>query len=204
MIDSLVIKYRETGNEVVLSRIYEQIHRGGVLVSKFSRKYGLDNLDVESMINDKLLSLLESHDRTKGKFTTALFTAIEFGCIDLFRRKTAEEEFLEDVMFEDEDGEQTEVYEVTEVAPTTSGLESHITNTIRSDQRQLIASLLEKADEPTKLTITAFLQSDSFREAAKQLGVCHKTVAARIRRISRNFDPEKSGNHYDYFLVPTA
>ena len=204
MIDSLVIKYRETGNEVVLSRIYEQIHRGGVLVSKFSRKYGLDNLDVESMINDKLLSLLESHDRTKGKFTTALFTAIEFGCIDLFRRKTAEEEFLEDVMFEDEDGEQTEVYEVTEVAPTTSGLESHITNTIRSDQRQLIASLLEKADEPTKLTITAFLQSDSFREAAKQLGVCHKTVAARIRRISRNFNPKVSGNHYDYFLVPTA
>lgn len=204
MIDSLVIKYRETGNEVVLSRIYEQIHRGGVLVSKFSRKYGLDSLDVESMINDKFLSLLDSHDRTKGKFITALFTAIEYGCIDLFRKKTAEDEFLEDVMIEDDEGEQNEVYEITEVAPTTSELESHNSYIIRSDQRQLIASLLEKADEPTKLTISAFLQSDSFREAAKQLGICHKTVAARIRRISRNFDPEKSGNHYDYFLVPTA
>lgn len=204
MIDSLVIKYRETGSETVLVRIYEQVHREGALVNKFTRKYGLDSLDVESMINDKLLSLLDSHDRTKGKFITALFAAIEYGCIDLFRKKTAEDEFLEDVMIEDDEGEQNEVYEIAEVAPTTSELESHNSYIIRSDQRQLIAYLLEKADEPTKLTISAFLQSDSFRGAAKQLGICHKTVAARIRRISRNFDPEKSGNHYDYFLVPTA
>src|SRR5690625_7799872 len=99
MIDSLVIKYRETGSETVLVRIYEQVHREGALVNKFSRKYGLDSLEVEYMINDKLLSLLDYHDRTKGKYITELFTAIEYGFIDLFRKKYEVDEFVEIVMF---------------------------------------------------------------------------------------------------------
>src|SRR5690625_1390659 len=138
MIDSLIIKYRKTGNEHVLNKVYEQIHKGGVLVNKFAHKYNLDRLDVESMINDKFLSLLDSHDKSKGKFTTVLITAIEFGCIDLLRRKKVEEEFLDDVMIELENGDIAEIYEVTEVAPTTT--EADIINDIikSHDQRQLI------------------------------------------------------------------
>ena len=204
MVNNKIIEYQKTKDEQLFYKIYYLIHQGGKLANSFARRYRLDTSDVESIINDKLMSLIDTHDPSRGKFTSELYVAIKFGCIDLLRKKIAEDEFLEDVMIEDDEGEQNEVYEITEVAPTTSELETHSSYIIRSEQRQLIASLLEKADEPTKLTISAFLQSDSFREAAKQLGVCHKTVAARIRRISRNFNPKEFGNHYDYFLVPTA
>lgn len=198
-----IIKYQKTRDEEVFRRIYESIHKGGTLIASFVRKYGLDRSDVESLINEKLLDVVDSHDPRKGNFSNEVYTAVKYGCIDLLRRKTYEEEFIEDVMYENDDGEYEEVYEILQVAPTTT--EDDILNEVRKrrDQRQLIANLIEKADKPTKLSITAFLSTDSYRQAAEDAGTCHKTVKARIERMSRNFDANQFGEPSDYLIVPT-
>src|SRR5690625_4514618 len=203
-INEQIIKYRQTKDEEVFRRIYESIHKGGTMIASFTRKYGLDELDVESLINEKLLDVIDSHDPRKGKFINEVYTAVNYGCIDLLRTKTYEEEYIEDVMYENDDGEYEEVYEILQVAPTTT--EDDILNEVRKrrDQRQLIANLIEKADEPTKLSISAFLNTDSYRQAAKLASTCHKTVKARIERMSRNFDTNQYGESSDYFTVPTT
>jgi len=203
-LNDLIIEYQQTKDEDVFYNIYMIVHSNSNLVEMYAGRYHLDESDVESMINEKLLDLVWMYDRSRGNFVNLLNYVIKNGCIDLTRRKQYEESNRQDVMIEDDDGELNELYEIVEVETTTD--EDDIVTEIRKklDQRQLIQSLIQKADEPTKATISAFLSTTTYRQAAKALNVaCHKTIKARIRRLSTAFDQKGFGNYQDYLIEPT-
>src|SRR5690625_7176655 len=106
------------------------------MVEMYSGRYHLDESDVESMINEKLLDLVWRYDRSRGNFVNLLNYVIKNGCIDLTRRKQYEESKRQDDMIEDDDGEHNELYEKVEVENTTD--EDDIVTEIRKkiDKRQ--------------------------------------------------------------------
>lgn len=203
-IEQTVSKYQATKCEVAFGEIYNNIYAGSrKIVTNFSRKYKLDEADVESMINMKILEVANTYDSTKGRFRNEVFSAIKFGSIDLVRKKVYRDDKTADVMLADDDGNNFEVYEVKDVAPTTSVPEIVEETQKKHDQRQLTAFLLSKVSEPILTSALAYVKSESYREAAELAGTTDKTVKARILKISRHFSSEKFGDYRDYLSVPT-
>lgn len=203
-INAAVTQFQLTKCEKAFTEIYKHIYEGDRnIIKKFARSYAIDEHDVESMINDRILATTANFDSTLGKFKNAVYRAIKNGCIDLQRKRKREGDYRTDVMYKDDDGEQSELYEIIEVAPTTN--EDDIVKEIqeKNDQRQLVKFLLEKADELTLTSASAFIQSNSYRQAAKLTGTTHVTVKSRIRKLSKQYDSKRFGSYYDYFTAPT-
>mgnify|MGYP003577046582 FL=1 len=119
-IEKAIISFQETKCDASFTVIYHHIYgTGRKLVKTFSTRYKLDEHDVESMINEKLLDVLIKYEGASDKFRNAVFRAIKYGCIDLARKRNRKESHHSEVMLEDEDGRLNELYEVKEVAPTT-------------------------------------------------------------------------------------
>lgn len=203
-IENSIANYQATHCETSFNEIYHYIYGGGKgLVTTFARRYKLDEHDVESMINFRIFKVLETFEGSAIKFRNAVSTAIKNGCIDLAQNRNYRENNLTEVMYEDEEGSVSELYEVIEVAPTTdSDLEIQVLK--KRDQRQLITYLLSNANEQTLTSALAFTESDSYRSAAKQIGSTDKTVKSRIRNLSKRFDEKRFGNYRDYFTTATV
>src|SRR5690625_4574606 len=105
-LNELIIEYQRTKDETVFYNIYTNVHRDSKMVEMYSGRYHLDESDVESMINEKLLDLVWRYDRTRGNFINLLNYVIKNGCIDLTRRKQYEESHRQDVMTEDDRSEE--------------------------------------------------------------------------------------------------
>lgn len=200
-----VIEYQETRSEVIFAEIYNEVYdNSSNLVESLSRRYRLDHLDVESLINEKIYGVVLAY-KNRGNFLNAVRQAVKNGCIDLVRKKERKDKHETEVMIYDETEEiHVEIYEVSEVAPTTS--EDDIIEEIQKslDQRQLVEALVQNADEKVYQTISAFQETDSYRQAAKLVGTCHKTVKSRIRKLSTYFKDSEYGSPSDYFTTPTT
>ncbi|MDQ0174441.1 sigma-70 RNA polymerase sigma factor region 4 domain-containing protein [Bacillus chungangensis] len=201
---NLISEYQKTRSDLVFSEIYFTYYSDNKrIVEKLSAKYKIDEADIESMINDKLMKVVENLDIAIGNFKKEMAVAVKNGCLDLIRKMSRENSYLADNYLVDEDGDDLEIFEVVSVAPTTD--DEFIVNLQKNrDQRQLVAELLRKADEQTLTSISAFVQTNSYRQAAKQVGLsCHKAMKKRIRRIARQYDANRFGSYHDYFTVPT-
>lgn len=203
-ITNAIISYQDTKCETSFALLYHHIYgKGNSIIKTFSSRYKLDEHDVESMINEKILDITEKYEGSSDKFRNAVFQAIKFGCIDLARKRNRKESHHTEVMQEDDEGRLNEIYEVKEVAPTTE--ENSFIEGIQKkyDQRQLIAFLTSKADNKILTSASAFIELDSYRKAAKLLGTTDKTVKSRVRSLSKQFDENRFGNYYDYFTTAT-
>lgn len=165
-------------------------------ITTLAAKYFLDAQDVESLSNEKLFEVVQSYDESKGPFFKYLNTAIKYGCCDLCREKKIKEK--EQITFVSIDNENFS----DKLAPT-SGDELDIMIQKKCEQRQLLAKLLESANENTRQSVFAYLDGGSYGEAAKLISVDKKTVYRRIKRLARKFDANQMGQIYDYFTVPT-
>lgn len=201
-----ITRYQATKDEDSFTEIYQYIYGSRTnLVMSFATRYKLDEHDVESMINSRLLKVLARFEGTSDKFRNAVFRSIRNGCIDLYRSKVAMENHYTEVMYEDDDGALNEIYEIISDAPTSDEEDFRITEIQKKhDQRQLTAYLLSNVSEPTLTSALTFIETNSYRQAAKQIGTTHHTIKARIRKLAKRFDENQFGNYHDYFTVGTV
>lgn len=187
---------------IVFYQTFNDTHRN--IVNRISRKYGVDEHDVESELGEALI-------RAYGKATCAVermklaYTILEQRVIDIKRKLNRREKYEGEIMvYEAESGNYTEVYEIAVVAPTTTARLINIDEELKKlDQRQLIEELLIKASVETVQSINAYLETNTYREAAKLLGTTHTTVSRRISALAKVYDSQKFGSYYDYITVPT-
>lgn len=202
-INELVKEYQCSQCEEVFTTIYLYIQKSNrSMISRLAYKYKLDSSDVQAVVDDKIFEITKKYDGTEGKFLNAVYSAIRLGCIDLVRKKSRKENNEVDVMYTDEEENTVEIYEATEVAPTTEDTDSLLIK--KHDQRQLIANLLSNADAKTLTSLSAFIQTDSYRKAAELTSSTDKTVKSRIRKIATYHDANRFGNYHDYFTTPTV
>lgn len=203
-IEFLINKYQETSSDDIFYEIYSQVTKKWKhLVKRLSTRYYIGEDEVESMMHYKLFEVVKNHDSSKGEFANNLSTAIKRGCIDLVRRKTlTDQESLMHAKYDD-DGNEVDQLELL----ATANAEEEIVENIQknSEQKNLLATLIGLADEATRQSVSAYAETFSFREAAKQLGgTTDKTVKKRIRKLSLKYDKKKFGEITDYFTAPTV
>lgn len=201
-LELLVINYNITGNEVIFNEIYNTVTEyTNKRITGLSRKYNIDSLEVESVINFKIFQVVKAFDKSKGTFMKQLNTAIRNGCIDALRKDAREKSDNLSFLNKDDSPDFMD-----KLAPTGLSAEINAIENLQKDreQRQLLANLTVKVDDNTRQSVIAFLDAGSYGEAAKLLGVNKGTIQRRIKRIARYFDANQMGQVTDYFTVPTV
>lgn len=192
-IEDLVMEYQRTFDEDVFERIYEEVSANwSKMIPRLARRYVLDEHDVSSVAHEKLFELAKSYEREKGTFENMLGRAIRLGCIDLVRKRKRHESHY---LFDD-------FAKVERYTDRRANAEEECVEYLQKkyDQRQLVERLMELADDKTRQSLIAFIESDfSYSNAAKRLGTTRKTVRRRITNLAK-FVPD---NYRDYFTVPT-
>jgi DNA-directed RNA polymerase specialized sigma24 family protein len=195
---NLAVKhYQETNCDIQFSKIYHKVtEKWQQKIKTLSKRYGLDEQDVDEMMHFKLYQAAKTLDLQKGDFINLLNRSITLGCIDLVRKKP------KNIKFEYLDDDDATIKETLSIANAeTEGLESLQKN---YEQRQLFATLVEFADNKTRQCLSAFNVTGSYQAAAKQLGTTRKTVRRRVTALSLKYDANRFGDIHDYFTAPTV
>lgn len=204
-LNNLVISYQESKDELVAKEIHEIVtsiwERGKVLHS-LAWRYGVEIAEVESLANFLLYEKIKTYEHV-GDFYNLLSVSLSRRCINIRRdhAKFIDNEISLESSVNDEDDENP----LIKFLVAANAEDEAVENLQRkSDQRQLIASLIDKAPEKCRQALKAYIESDySYTKAAKLIGVKYDTVKRRVENIANYFDPNKFGQVSDYFTEPT-
>lgn len=205
-LNNLVISYQQKWDERVFSKVYEEVtsrwKRENVFYS-LARRYGIDITEVESLAHEVLYDISRRYE-DHGDFYNFLSKVLSGKCIDLRRKYSREidsEISLHSTVSEEDDDNP-----IIKFLAHANAEDEAIANLQRkSDQKQLIAQLLDKAPDKSRQALEAYIKSDfSYPQAAKLLGTKYDTVKRRVEKIATYFDANQNGDIYDYFTVATA
>jgi len=203
-LNNQVIQYQLTGNENDFNEIYQSLAKY-VSKTKFmlKRSYGLEDHEAESIINFRLFKTVATYDPSRGDFIRMLMVSIRNECIDTVRRRPKHQ--IIDNVYCDQTGTLLSIFEDLLIEGITRNADEEISKKLikESDQRQLIATLFERADKKSQEALIALSECGSFYRASKKLGTCNKTIERRIRKIAKLFERNQMGSIYDYFTVST-
>lgn len=171
------------------------------VIRSLANKYRLDEDDVLSIASFKSYELIEKFDETQGDFYHLLSTSISRKLIDAADKRN-EHANAHAASFETSMEDDPNIIPFIPHANAEEEAIEHLQK--ESEQRQLLAYLVEKADDKCQQALSAFSKSKSYREVAKLLGISHPAVKRRIKKVAKQFDSNKHGSIYDYFTVPTA
>lgn len=206
-LNNLVISYQENKCDITFSEIFRKVSETWSqrrVILSLSRKYGLEYDEVVSLANNLVFELASKY-RPTGDFYKLLSVALSRKCISLRRdsaRYIEDEVSLDASISAEEDSEST----LIDFLIHANVEEEAIENLQReSDQRQLIAQLIDKAPDKSRQALKAYVESDfSYTVAAKLLGTKYDTVKRRVEKIANYYDANHNGELYDYFTVATA
>lgn len=203
-LNSLVVSYQNTSSNEDFSEIMEYCREfNQKQINWMSNKYGLERQDVEGVVYWKIYDVSNRYDRQKGDFLHQISREIKRACIDIYRKRQKLK--VQFSYYVDENGQCIDIFENKYIQSVTVDAEQEIIEYLikECDQRQLIATLYGQANEKCREALLAYSVSNSFLDAAKRLGIDNQTVKRRIRKISKYFDANQSGDITDYFTVPT-
>jgi RNA polymerase sigma factor (sigma-70 family) len=183
-LESLVIRYQQTKDETVFNEIYAEVtSRWERFLNGLYRKYyNVDPHDINSIAHEKLYKVAMKFDESKGSFMDVLSVSIKNAVINEFKKKhrRIKHETLVSATTDDE-GNEIDPMEYL----ATANAEDEIIEKINGrEQRQLIRDLLERVDDKTRQNIVAYVQTGSFRKAAKLTGMTHAAVIKRFKKLA--------------------
>jgi RNA polymerase sigma factor (sigma-70 family) len=166
---SLILNYQTNGCEESFETIYATF-ADKLFNTAFqqTRQRRLNWADTESEANFVLLEAIRSYDVTIGEFEPYLFLMLRRRIADIGRNSANYRSYVDQYMVD---------------APTSTANEPEV-SAIKKEQRQLLDLLNANADNKSRQAFQAFASSESYREAAKLLGVNHETVKNRIEKMS--------------------
>lgn len=197
-LNSYITEYKLTGCEYSFSKIYEiLIERHSLKFNAIARSLRATAHEVRALYEDVLMKCIRDFN---GKFDFENYYnfSIRNKRANMYRdRKTRLNYEVVNNFGKDEESAAT-LEPVDEESP-----ESIYFTKKRADQRQLIDSLLEKADETTRQIVETFLGCDRPNPTAigKRLGLHHSTVIRKLEKLAGSFDTKQFGNYRDYLVV---
>lgn len=201
-LENLIRDYQLSRRDDLFTDIYYELSERLVgRAEKLSAKYHIDIDDAKSVIGEKIFEVVKKYRKDDGDFMRYLNTAIKFGCIDLLRKDIQIEEISESFFATEED---ENIFDAVIIETEQSAEDTAIENIIKSrDQRQLIAALTDLADEPTRQSVSAYIEAGSYNAAAKLLGTptMARSVKRRIERLKKFYNAEEMGELHDYYTI---
>lgn len=191
-------EYDETFTELY-EEVRQRWYAEGAL-SSLMNKYQLTEDEVLSTALEKLRTAIDNFSDFNKAFYNYLSTCISNECKNLASSK-----------YEVRKIEGTSIEYLIEEEPQFLGKLPHANAEDEaveffqkeSEQRQLLANLLDKADEKSRQAVEALSKFETFHAAAKQLGISNHAVKRRVRKVAKLYNRNEYGNITDYFTVET-
>ncbi|MGT4651518.1 sigma-70 family RNA polymerase sigma factor [Bacillus cereus] len=197
-LNSYITEYKLTECEYSFSRIYEiLIERRSLKFNGIARSLRATDHEVRALYEDVLMKCIKDFNG-KVDFENYYNFSIKNKRANMYRdRKTRLNYEVVNSFGKDEESAAT-----LEIADEETPETIYFTKK-RADQRQLIDSLLEKADETTRQIVETFLGCDRPNPTAigKRLGLHHSTVIRKLEKLAGSFDTKQHGNYRDYLVV---
>jgi hypothetical protein len=197
-LNKLVIKYQRDRSDETFAQIYAMVSTNWRSLETVGKSVKASGAEVLALYEDTLLRCIEAHKT--GDFEHFLNQSIKRRRTDIYRKKKRLTEFeVFAAPVENEDGSEAANFEIADEF----NLESHITAKKKADQRQLIDSLLNGADETTTAIVEAFLAhpKPTATAIAKELGYHHSKVTRALNRLAGKFSTKQFGDYHDYLVA---
>jgi hypothetical protein len=197
-LNNLVIKYRSDRSDETFAQIYAMVSTNWRSLETVGKSVKASGAEVLALYEDTLLRCIEAHKT--GDFEHFLNQSIKRRRTDIYRKKKRLTEFeVFAAPVENEDGSEAANFEIADEF----NLEAHITAKKKADQRQLIDSLLNGADETTTAIVEAFLAhpKPTATAIAKELGYHHSKVTRALNRLAGKFSTKQFGDYHDYLVA---
>ncbi|MDF1510690.1 sigma-70 family RNA polymerase sigma factor [Robertmurraya sp. DFI.2.37] len=193
-LNELVLIYQKTKRDEVFTEIYQIVSQKWNNLEAVSKSVRSTVWDVIAVYEDALIESIRTW-QSVGNFEHYLNVNIVRRRCDLYRKsnRLRTSEVLKI------DGAEAATFEIADEF----NLEEYVTAKKRADQRQLIDSLLDGADETTTAIVEAFLNhpKPTATAIAKELGWHHSKVLRALTRLAAKFDPKQHGDYTDYLVA---
>jgi hypothetical protein len=198
-LNNLVLDYRNNRNEETFEQIYEMVAANWCNLETVGKSIRASGAETIAAYQDVLLECIEKYDGSTN-FSYLLNKSIRFRRRDIYLKKKRLSEFeVYAKPTENENGSEAANFEIADEF----NLEAHITAKKKADQRQLIDSLLNGADETTTAIVEAFLAhpKPTATAIAKELGYHHSKVTRALSRLQAKFSTKQFGDYNDYLIA---
>jgi DNA-directed RNA polymerase specialized sigma24 family protein len=198
-LNNLVLDYRNNSNEETFEQIYANVSQTWKGLDTVGKSVKASGSEILAAYQDTLMNCIEIYDG-RADFTHLLNRSIRFKRSDIYRKKKRLSEFeVFATPIENDEGSEAANFEIADEF----NLEDFITAKKKADQRQLIDSLLNGADETTTAIVEAFLAhpKPTATAIAKELGVHHSKVTRALNRLAGKFSTKQFGDYHDYLVA---
>jgi DNA-directed RNA polymerase specialized sigma24 family protein len=198
-LNNLVTRYQSERSDEVFNQLYAMVSANWRSLRTVASSVLSNEADILAAYEDVLLICIENYDG-RGDFINLLNRCIWRKRNDIYKvakgRKKYEAIIPE---MENEDGSTAATFELADEF----NLEDFITTKKKADQRQLIDSLLNGADETTTAIVVSFMQHPKPTPTAigKVLGIHHSVVIRKLERLAGKFDSKKFGDYRDFLAA---
>lgn len=192
----MTTKYQETyeryvNKKITTSELYRELSPlREIHIRKSLQSYFLDEHTALEIFDEVFMDITDSIQNVERWFNKAL----HLRRIDASRhlKSRSKYEQVKDTLLK--------------TAPTVDNVETTVIQKEEADHRQVIDFILRaaKPDATTTAIVEAYLiapASASRKEIARSLGLHHEVVKRRLQSLSRHYDANRFGEHYDYLAV---
>ena len=199
-INNAVSRYLSTKGETEFSEVYRSLHAQYRKKLDYwsSSTFMANRHDITELFDEMLLKSLDAIEKNGGDFVKLFHLSLTRRYKSLLRKLTVRRKFEQYEMDSEED-EKAATFEIADEF----NIEDFVTAKKKADQRQLIDSLLNGADETTTAIVATFLAhpKPTATAIAKELGVHHSKVTRALNRLAGKFSTKQFGNYHDYLIA---
>jgi hypothetical protein len=198
-LNKLVQDFRNDRSEEVFEQIYEMVSANWRNLETVGKSIRASEAETIAAYQDVLLECIEKYNGSTS-FSYLLNKSIRFRRRDIYLKKKRLSEFeVFAAPVENDDGSEPASFEIAD----DFNLEEQITAKKKADQRQLIDSLLNGADETTTAIVATFLAhpKPTATAIAKELGVHHSKVTRALSRLTAKYSTKQHGDYRDYLIA---
>jgi hypothetical protein len=198
-LNKMVMDYRKDRSDESFVRIYEIVSTSWRNLGTIGKSIRASESETLAAYQDVLLECIEKYDGSTH-FSYLLNKSIRFRRRDIYlKNKRIYHWEKYEAPVENEDGYEAANFEIADEF----NLEDFITAKKKADQRQLIDSLLNGADETTTAIVETFLAhpKPTATAIAKELGFHHSKVTRALNRLAGKFSTKQFGDYNDYLVA---
>ena len=197
-LNNAVLEFQRSRSDESYAIIHEAtIEKVNRKLEKIASSVRSNYPDTRALYEDVLMRCIERFDG-KSDFSHFYNAAVALERRG-FNRKNVKRYDREVFSVDDDGDEKAATFEIAD----DFNLEEQIIAKKKADQRQLIDSLLNDADETTTAIVATFLAhpKPTATAIAKELGVHHSKVTRALNRLAGKFSTKQFGDYHDYLVA---
>ncbi|CAM3632971.1 hypothetical protein D1970_00385 [Mesobacillus zeae] len=200
-LNSLVLRYKRERTDEIFNEIYREVSASWRNLHTVGKSVMSDESEILATYEDTLLKCIELFDENKGDFEHMWNSFIWRERRAIYRKK--KRLYYYEVPESSSDNDDDDFSSFFNKVHAEFNTEELALGKKKADQRMLIDSLLNGADESTTAIVETFLAhpKPTATAIAKELGVHHSKVIRALNRLAGKFSTKQFGDYHDYLIA---